>query len=132
MELSRKEYSVADVVPRGDHNKADAGNGWRDPIGTDESNDDSSVQDSGPSMCERKQAEFERIVSEKTCAMEGSVEVLERPRYPDHFLFPSKSFESARLLSVKSNALPFPCRGLGRKGQGNTNGREGKGREIII
>jgi hypothetical protein len=92
MELSRREFSVADVVQTGDHNKADTGNGWRDQIRTDESDDDSSVQDSGPSMSERKQAEFERIVSEKTCAMEGSVEVLERQRYPGHFLFLSKSF----------------------------------------
>jgi hypothetical protein len=90
--LSRREFSVADVVPRGDRNKADAGNGRRDPIGIDESNDDSSVQDSGPSTGERKQAELERSISEKTCAIEGSVEVLERPRYPGHFLFPSKSF----------------------------------------
>jgi hypothetical protein len=92
MELARRKCSLVDVVPTGDHNKADTGNGWRDLIGTDESNDDSSVRDSGPSMGERKKSELERGVFEKTCVVEGSVEVLERPRYPGHFLFPSKSF----------------------------------------
>jgi hypothetical protein len=51
-----------------------------------------------------------------------------------HFCLPpwNSSMENrpGRNRPVYSNALPFPCRGLGREGQENTDGREGKGREI--
>jgi hypothetical protein len=31
-------------------------------------------------------------------------------------------------VTAKPNAFPFPCRGLGKAGQVNTDGREGNGK----